>query len=213
MIPDHTDIDNAHRYAKLATRLLEKAQEAAARGEHPLAESRVENAKSFLARATRALVEGPAVREMFANIDQHTAAYYTVNGVNLLVVLKIAWALPVAKEWRQRREQTTCRGTDLHVLAGRAVPIPALPPELPRLVVSRRATRKLGHANYYRHEIVIFHHAMELDVMETVLHEVAHILVGPRRREHHGPAFHATLKTLREEYLATERRPDMNTHP
>lgn len=132
---------------------------------------------------------------------ERTAAYYTMNLVNLLDVLRVAWSMPVAKEWRSRRELTTDY---------RGMPIPALPPELPKLVVSRRIARKLGHANYYRHEIVIFEHAMDQhDVVETVLHEVAHILVGPRRREHHGPAFRATLKTLREEYLATERRPAM----
>lgn len=55
MTPTLDDLDNAHRYAKLAARLLEKAQEAKQRGDEALTESRVENAKGFLARATKVL--------------------------------------------------------------------------------------------------------------------------------------------------------------
>lgn len=63
-----TDLENAQRYAKLAARLLEKAAEAHARGEQSLTESRVENAKSFLERATRALTDSPTGEGPFVSM-------------------------------------------------------------------------------------------------------------------------------------------------
>lgn len=130
---------------------------------------------------------------------QETKDYYTVNGVDLLEALKAMWSLPVAKEWRERRP-----------VAHPMVPLLVRPllPELPKLTIKTFVARtKLGHADYFSHEIVLFRHSFpEQDVVATLLHEVAHILVGPRRNEgrhkhmHHTPAFYATLKTLTEEY-------------
>jgi hypothetical protein len=66
-----TDLEDAQRYATLAARLLEKAAEAQQLGLGHMVENRVENAKSFLAKATKVLVEGPAIQELFA----HTTAF------------------------------------------------------------------------------------------------------------------------------------------
>lgn len=121
--------------------------------------------------------------------EREERAYYTVCGIDVRELLRIAWALPVCKEWRGRRS--------------------SIPRSLPKLIIrrirskGRKTTRRLyGEASPWKHQIMIV--SFDDDTaprVSTLLHEIAHLLVGRSADDGwHGPTFYATLTTLKREW-------------
>jgi hypothetical protein len=109
-------------------------------------------------------------------------AYFTVDGVNMHEALCEAWRLPTVQELRHRNHVYT---------------------DVPKLEVKRCKDswyrRRWGTAYIGRHKIVLYirpDHGTAKEVLDTLLHEVAH-LVTPRH--HHDHVFRAAFKSIKEE--------------
>lgn len=115
-------------------------------------------------------------------------AYYEVDGVNLRDAVKQAWQLPVAREWRERNNR------------------PSSPPRITVRRTKQTLWRRLGFAVPWEHRIsvTVFPGCTATHVIDVLLHEVVHILLGKTKDGWHGPAFEATLKTLEREWEATD---------
>ena len=130
---------------------------------------------------------------------EKTAAFYTVDGVNILAELSVIWRLPVVNEWLTRRRVSTHPGAWARVV--------------PNLHIRRQREirRLLGWASYSRHliRLMVTPTSSATAVIGTLLHEVAHIALGKIPGAPHGSTFKATLRTLTDEYDALGRRPKM----
>lgn len=120
---------------------------------------------------------------------QQEASYFTVDGVDLRAIVEEAYRLPVAREWCARR---------------------GLPDRPPALTVRRArafTVYRRGFAALSEHRIHVTvcvgpDGDQQPDVpIRTLLHEVAHVLVGSdRQHRYHGVKFQACLAALRREY-------------
>lgn len=120
---------------------------------------------------------------------QQIRKYYTIDGHDLISLLWRIWSLPTAKEWRARSRAPE------HV--------PGL--RVRRVDYTKRMTpvSKLGHAAYGAHEIMVVADAAGGDlfnVLETLIHEVAHLVIPHHAKKHHTPTFYACEKSLIEEW-------------
>lgn len=114
------------------------------------------------------------------------AARYTVAGVDLREALRVAWGLPVAREWRERS---------------------ALPAQLPTFHVRRvqAFVGSYGYAWAYQHRIVVKCLNRDEAVVArlgTLLHELAHVLLRGHGGSAHGRTFRVLLQRLHEEWDA-----------
>lgn len=135
------------------------------------------------ARMVREAARKERVRKTASSKRAREDAYYTIDGIDLRAVLKTAWTLPIAKEWRERRR------------------LPTVPPTL----TVRRATAirsRLGFAYPDHHRIsVTVPKETPSPPIGTLLHEVAHVLVGKDEDGRwHGLKFRACLTRLCEDY-------------
>ncbi len=151
-----------------------------------------------LAKERAAAKEAARLRALGQKATRTLAAFlrFSAGGVDLRTVVAQAYDLPVAREWRVRRR---------------------LPPAPPALAVRRShgARSVVGRAWMHQHRIsvTIFPYVGEGGKMDlakadvpfgTILHEVAHILVGSEtvgpRRLAHGPKFDTCLRQMLREY-------------
>lgn len=113
-------------------------------------------------------------------------ARWSVAGVDFREALRFAWSLPTAKEWRSRRG------------------LRSEPPAL-HLRRSREQIRGCyGRAWPWLHKIQVRTIEGETDArreLQTLLHEIAHILTGKDSAGlYHGAKFYACLARLREDW-------------
>lgn len=135
----------------------------------------------------------------------HEDAYYRVGDVDLRAVVASLYRLPVAREWRTRRH------------------LAEQPPEL-TVRRTRTGARRLGFAAPHKHSISVTIYVGTTQrerpdgtlgpseplrddeiaaPISTLIHEVAHILVGGDRAGNwHGPKFRACEARLTEQWNA-----------
>jgi len=155
-------------------------------------------------RAERADAKACAAKAALVRETAYAAARFTVGGVDLRTIVAEAWRLPISREWRERRglqkappSLTVRRNTGGYSRAGFARP----------WAHTISVTVYVGRAWVHDPITGIGAWSGPPNVpkvpLATLLHEVAHILVGKdRAQKWHGPKFKTCLARLVEDYRA-----------